>query len=83
MINDSIPTIIAFLNKRYGKISDPQLVEKERELLEFTWDIDEQPDTAFNEVDNFADHNLVELMTYFNATLEEAGNSVILAIVGL
>ena len=60
MINDSIPTIIAFLNKRYGKISDPQLVEKERELLEFTWDIDEQPDTAFNEVDNFA--NICEIV---------------------
>ena len=32
--------------------------------------------TTVNEVDNFADHNLDELMTYFNATLEEAGNSV-------
>ena len=32
--------------------------------------------TTVNEVDNFANHNLDELMTYFNATLEEAGNSM-------
>ena len=31
--------------------------------------------TTVNEVDNFALHNLDELMLYFNTTLDEAGNS--------
>ena len=55
MINDSIHTIITFLKDRHGKISDPQLMEKERELLDLTWDPSEQPDYFFNKLDKYVD----------------------------
>ena len=55
IINDSIQTIIAFLKDRYGKISYPQVMEKDRELLALVWDTIEQPDAVFNEVEEYVD----------------------------
>lgn len=55
MINVPISNIVAFLRNRYGKISDPKLKDVEKELLEFVWDASGQPDTVFNEVDEYAD----------------------------
>ena len=55
MINNPIPEIITFLKDRYGKISDPKLRDMEREVLEFVWDPADQPDTVFNEVDEYVD----------------------------
>ena len=60
MINDSFPTIMNFLKMRHGKISDPQLVDWEKELLMFVCDTSEQPDIVFNEVDNYI--NLCEII---------------------
>ena len=60
MINDSVPTIMNFLKTRYGKISDPQLVDREQELLMFVCDTSEQPDIVFDKVENYT--NLCEMI---------------------
>ena len=44
-------------------------------IYSFVQDTSKYVNTTVNEVDNFAIHNLDELMLYFNTTLDEAGNS--------
>ena len=55
MINKSIPDIIKFLFKNYGQLSDPQLLQKEQDLIAFTYNPQDQPDVVFNEIEDYSD----------------------------
>ena len=55
MINDYIPDIIKFLLKNYGQLSDPQLLQKEQDLIAFTYNPQDQPDVVFNEIEDYSD----------------------------
>ena len=55
MINESIPDIMLFLLTNYGQLSDPQLLQKEQDLIAFTYNPQDQPDVVFNEIDDYSD----------------------------
>ena len=50
-----IPAIFSFLQTTYGKVSDPQLLQKEANVTAYTYDPRDPPDMAFNNVDDYAD----------------------------
>ena len=50
-----IPAIFSFLQTTYGKVSDPQLLQKEADVTAYTYDPFDPPDMAFNNVDDYVD----------------------------
>ena len=50
-----IPAIFQFLQTTYGKVSDPQLLQKEANVTAYVYDPRDPPDMAFNNVDNYSD----------------------------
>ena len=55
MINESIPTIISFLQQNYGKITEQQFYEREDEIKNFRYDPQLPVDTVFIKIDKFQD----------------------------
>ena len=55
MINDSIPTIIAFLTENYCQMTDQDLNDREDELKKITFNPEEPVDLIFNRIKEFSE----------------------------
>ena len=55
MINDSIPTIIAFLTENYCQMTDQELSDREDELKRTTFNPEEPVDLIFNRIKEFSE----------------------------
>ena len=55
MINDSIPTIIQYLQTNFGRVTDQELSDKEDEVKKISYDLATPVDSVFNRIKAFQD----------------------------